>query len=181
MNELYILNSTSKGLLRDGIYCYPCEGNIIIQCAFIIGGNGNTFPQSYNSRPVLSHSITDTKLVFLELSFDPIARIKRGKFYKLADDEGQPVTISPSTTGGVYQLGSTSSQYSTQAYKFISYDFTRHFSPRDSFIIFGNSRFETRWRVLSIDASVTNEEVCVLQEVNSIGATPSLNKNVIPE
>lgn len=121
----------------------------------------------------------DAKLVFLELSFDPIARIKRGKFYVLAD-EGQPATIYPSSIVGVYQVGSTSSQNSTQAYKFVSYDFTRHFSPRDSFVIFGNSRFETRWRVLTVDAVVTNEEVCVLQEVNSMGAIPSLNENAIP-
>lgn len=180
LNELYILHSSGKGLLRDGLYCYPCDSRILIQGAFILGSNGNCFPTSHNSRPVLSHTMGDTKLVFLELSFDPINRIKRGKFYKLAE-EGQPATIYPSSMGGVYQVGSTSSQHSIQAYKFVSYDLTRGFNPRDTFIIFGNSRFETRWRVLSIDSSVTNEEVCVLQEVNSIGSIPTLNKNVIPD
>lgn len=145
-----------------------------------MGANGKSFPVSHNARPILPQSLMDTTLVFFELSFDPIARIKRGKFYRLAD-EGQPATIYPSSVGGVFQIASTSSQYSTQAYKFISYDLTRNFSPKDSFVIFGNSRFETRWRILSIDASITNEEVYVLQEVNSIGAIPSLNKNTIPE
>lgn len=144
-----------------------------------MGSNGNCFPKSHNSRPVLPHFVMDSKLVFLELSFDPIARIKRGKFYSLAA-EGQPANIYLSSAGGVYQVSMASAQHSTQAYKFVSYDLTRSFSPRDTFVIFGNSRFETRWRVLSIDASVTNEEVCVLQEVNSIGAIPSLNKNSIP-
>lgn len=166
--------------MRDGLYCYPCDGRILIQGAFILGSNGNCFPVSHNSRPILPHAIGDTKLVFLELSFDPISRIKRGKFYKMSE-EGQPATIYPSSMGGVYQVGSTSSQASVQAYQFLSYDLTRGFSPRDTFIIFGNSRFETRWRVLSIDSSVTNEEVCVLQEINSIGAIPSLNRNVIPD
>jgi hypothetical protein len=122
----------------------------------------------------------EIQLIFLELTFDPITRIKRGKFYKLAD-EGQPASIYPSTTGGIFQVNSSSPQYSVQAYKFFSYELTRNFNLKDSFIIFGNSRFETRWRILSVDASVTNEEIYVIQEVNSIGAIPSLNKNVIPD
>ena len=120
------------------------------------------------------------KLVFLEISFDPISKVKRGKFYKL-DDTSQPSSLYPSSKSGVFQFSSVLAQYSVQAYKFVSYDLTRKFDSKDTFIIFGNARFETRWRILSIDASVTNEEILVLQEVNSIGSIPSLNKNVIPE
>jgi hypothetical protein len=145
-----------------------------------MGGSGKCLPASHNSRPIFTSAIGDTKLIFFELSFDPISRIKRGKFYKMAD-EGQPANIYPSSMGGIYQVGSSSSQSSVQAYKFVSYDLTRDFNARDTFVVFGNSRFETRWRILSIDSSITNEEVCVLQEVHSIGSIPSLNKNVIPD
>lgn len=176
---MYILSHSNKALLRDGNYCYPCEGNVLIQVAAILGSDGDSFPKNFGPKTSLPHFVFDAKLVFLETSFDPISRIKRGKFYELSPD-GQPEPLYPSTFGGVYEIHARNPQSSTTAYKFKSYDFTRAFNPRDAFIIFGNSRFETRWRILSIDASITNEEVCVLQEVNSIGAIPSLNINVIP-
>lgn len=180
MNELYILSTNSRGYFRQGNYCYPSDDNSLIQCSFIIGCNGETYPKAHSKKPILPHFVSDMKLVFFELSFDPISRIKRGKLYKL-DESPQPNSLYPSSSGGVYQISSSNAQNSVQAYKFISYDLTRSFSARDTFLIFGNSRFETRWKILSIDASVTNEEVLVLQEVNSIGSIPSLNKNTIPE
>lgn len=59
-----------------------------------MGGSGKCLPGSHNSRPFFTSAIRDTKLIFLEFSFDPINRIKRGKFYKMAD-EGQPANIYP--------------------------------------------------------------------------------------
>ncbi|WP_419168791.1 hypothetical protein [Halobacteriovorax sp.] len=179
MNELYILSRNSKGYFREGNYCYPSETNLIIQGCSIIDGKGASFPKGGSTKPSVPQFVMDMKLVFLELSFDPISRVKRGKLYSLAEGP-QPCSLFPSSVGGVFELSSSFGQSSIEAYKFVSYDLTRSFNPRNTFTIFGNSRFETRWRILSIDASVTNEEVLVLQEVNSIGSIPSLNKNTIP-
>jgi hypothetical protein len=176
--EIYILGSSGQCLVRDGIYCHPLKREVIIQNSYLIDDQGESWPKEIKSLP---NSILESRLVFIENDFDPIARIKRGKLYSFDNEISQPVNIYPyQAFSGIFQIQATSAQLSVQAYKFNSYHLTKYFNPRKTFFIFGNSRFETRWRILTIDSSVTNEEVYLLQEVNSIGAIPSLDKNNIP-
>lgn len=176
MKEIYILQGTERGYYRENNYCYPFEKQMVIQNASIFDDE-NSWPKGRKNLPTF---VQDSKLIFIELSFDPISRIKRGMFYELSSG-GQPCSIYPySGMGGVYQISASNPQSSVQAYKFQSYDPTKNFNIRKTFILFGNSRFKTRWKVLSVDAIVTNEEVYVLQEINSIGAIPTLNTQAIP-
>lgn len=180
LSDLYVLSTNGKGYLRDGNYCYPCERGIILQGAILMRPNGTYFPGNHNTQPRLPHYVSDMKLIFLEISFDPIARIKRGKLYELGEG-AQPHTLSQSSAGGIYHVSPSYSQQTTQAYQFCPFDITNGFDLRETYIIFGNSRFTTRWRILSIDADVSNEELYVIQEVNSIGSIPSLNRSAIPD
>lgn len=177
MRELFIHANTNQGYLKNGLYCEPLKNKALIQGAILLGEQ-KSFPANQKK---ISHLIKEIDLVFIQLSSDPISRIKRGTLYSKIQDIGQPTSIYYDEWEDVFATGAFSNAcQAVQAYKFTSYDLTRNFSPKNTFILFGNDRFETRWRILSIDVSVSNEEIYTIQEVNSIGAIPSLNKNIIP-
>lgn len=177
MRELYLIQGSGKGYLRDGRYCYSLEGNVLIQGAYIVGEDGATSPKVIEEN--VPDNLAELQLVFLELSVDPISRVKRGKLYEMTP-EAQPSVLYPSSIGGVFQIH-PSAESSVQAFRYRPYSLTGVFNPASSFLIFGNSRFLTRWRLLSIDYAVTQEEIYTIQEVNSIGAIPTLNKSKIPQ
>lgn len=175
MKELYIVSQGQKGFLREGDLCYSINERYIIQAARLESAK----ELSANQLPPTS--IHDTKLVFVEQSFEPISRIKRGKFYLIADDTQPCILCEYDGTGAAYKVPQDRCfTREAEAYKFKSYEPTRDFDIRKTFVFFGNFRIQSKWKILAVDPIVTNEEVYVLQEVNGIGVRPILNEMVIP-
>lgn len=176
MKELYITSQDSKGFIREGSYCYPLNEVYITQGARLESSD-KSLPISSKHNPTFIH---DTKLVFIEQSFEPISRIKRGRFFLITDTPQPDNLYRYQGQGGILQVSGNANSNSVAAYKFQSYEPSREFDIRNTFVFFGNSRIQSKWKILAVDSIVTNEEVYVLQEVNGIGVIPTLDETAIP-
>jgi len=175
--DLYIREETHRAYLADGNSCYPLDQKSIVQNAGILLESGNVHPSNNDYK---NQNISGAQIIFLELSFDPIARIKRGKFYQKAP-EGQPATLYKNPKDDILSTIDIGWPRSTRAYKYQSCSLSNTILFKTTFVEFANQSFSTRWRILSVDATIGNDEVYVLHEVNSIGATPALDKKKIPQ
>lgn len=152
-----------------GVYL-RLDDKCIIQAAKVSDDN-----KSFPLREELPTFLDDYELIFVEISFDPISRIKRGKFYKAV--ESQPLELK--SYNGDLQLLQRRNDNSLLSISLRH--FTSYYPVRESFdlvkavIYLGNIDFRTRWNILSIDASATNEEIYIIQQVHGIGIIPNVD------
>lgn len=174
MSELYVRESNHRGYILDGEFFHPINENYIIQKALIEAGE-KVIPRDFNKN---SNSTFDAKLVFVEYSFDPIGRIKRGKFYRMA--ESSPERWLTKVNHELFQQHN-GGPLNAKVYEYTSYSVTADINDvRDAAIYFVNPRIKSKWKFLAVEPLVGYEEICVLQEVFGLGVTPYLNKSAIP-
>lgn len=122
---------------------------------------------------------TDGLLLFREDAFDPVSRIRRGRFYK-ANSNGQPeswqVTIHSATnerTGPVPIRGY--SAYSIE--KETSLFKNRSEQP---LIILGRQESFSIWTMTNIEKTVYGQDLVTLRMRRTFGALPKINEVAIP-
>lgn len=173
MSDLFIHESNNRGYISDGQYVHKIKDGHVIQ-SVKIESKSHSFPQDNRC----SGEVRDSDLVFVELSFDPLGRIKRGKFYKKTQ-EGQPQRAVDGEK--VMRTQPSDPFYNVfRGFKFNAYQPTAEFDVRDAVVFLLNPRFKSKWKFLAVDPIIGCEEVCVLQEINGVGAIPNLNPQVIP-
>jgi hypothetical protein len=169
MGRLHVIDSNLRVYIWDANRGYRVDKNVIFQFVLI-----NDYKKSIPIYP------SEADLIFLETSFDPIARIKRGKLYQKNTQGGTPKMVSFSGYESDTLTSFKSDLSQVQAHEYESYLITEKHDLKNTFLYFGNRNIKMKWKILSVDPIIGHEEVCVLQEVNSVGAIPSLNKTAIP-
>ena len=128
-----------------------------------------------------------TTYYFREDMFDPVSRIRRGRFYKFAGTKGADWQVLPSPQVSIQHNGSGNdgmlSIRSLSDYRAfpISGELNNlGLSLAPAVVVLGKDKSSTLWSIIHIEASFTGEEMATLKARQSLGALPELNFRKLP-
>jgi len=171
--------SESQGLVYEGDSSYGVHliwPTPVLTLAKFLDSNVKEFPTTWSWNPV--------KYFFREDSFDPVSRIRRGRFYKNSGSSGTGwwalphplVTIQRSQVdiNGCLQISVVDCQacaISTELNSLgISYPV----------VVLGSGASSTIWSIINIEAGFTGVELVTLKARQSLGALPELALSMLP-
>jgi hypothetical protein len=126
-----------------------------------------------------------TTYYFREDMFDPVSRIRRGRFYKFAGTKGADWQVLPSPQVSIQHNGTGNdgmlSVRSLSDYRAcpISGELN-NLGLAHAVVVLGNEKSSTLWSIIHIEASFTSEEMVTLKARQSLGALPELNFKKLP-
>ena len=148
---------------------------MLTPAAFVAPGESNVDLPDLND-------IARAKFVFREDSFDPITRIRRGRFYTTTGIQPQTWQVQchpavPSDARKISQGGTlVKSLYSFQ--RVVA---RAHLTEGgEKTVVLGSRDLHTRWTAVAIEMLVTAEELVTLKAQASLGAFPRLNSHAVP-
>lgn len=130
---------------------------------------------------VLDHTRpNEYKLLFREDSFDPVTKIRRGRFYSQDLSESNPKTTMVMPLPGVESLPSYGSPVSLVRKELCIFKEERlrsHHIKSSSWplVVLGWKSSPTFWKILQIENISTGEELVYLRSRSSIGVLPDLD------
>ncbi len=160
MNNIYLV--TRRGLVYEGDSyvlraIHPIPVITTAQCEFI---------EEVPGKP--------KGIVFREDIFDPVTRIRRGRFYRSGDDvrgwraeqvHNYPFGPHVGVGGGVWDADAR-------------YNVVEHLSTgariESSLVFLGETNYETQWRVVAAEKISTGHLLFTLRAMSSLGALPEL-------
>ena len=136
------------------------------------------FVASGKESPAFDHDLTNAKVVFREDSFDPITRIRRGRFYE-SSNYTRPTQkfVLPHPLYGTRGSMTSLEDGRCERNLYIFVQAQNH--PPTNAVIIGSD--ESRWRVLSTERIVSGEYLVTLKARHALGILPELNAEAIPE
>lgn len=119
---------------------------------------------------------------FREDSFDPISRIRRGRFYQWASSNNCIVANHPARAleSAAPDIHARSKQLNVFHGELIWQNFIKGKREKPLVLLGVDERF-TVWSIINIEAISTGEDLVTLKGRNSFGLLPSLNEGKIPE
>lgn len=132
-----------------------------------------------------AHSGSPVTYYFREDMFDPVSRIRRGRFYKYANASGGnwQVIYSPhvsiphsGTNGDALFCERSLSDYRPCV---ISGELN-DLGLAQSIVVLGKEKSSTIWSIIHIETSFTGEEMVTLKARQSLGALPAVNFQSLP-
>jgi len=129
-----------------------------------------------------SGQLTSSKYIFREDSYDPVTRVRRGRFYTFIGTHGWHVTPYPSLiNSSMSQPENEQRSRDCEVFTHTSLwsQFLRQGEARPLVILGSKDRF-TLWKILSIETNLSGEELVVLRGRHSFGALPDVDKDKIP-
>lgn len=118
-------------------------------------------------------------IYFREDSFDPVSRIRRGRFYEYAGNTSS-WSVMPNANIYVSSYGSDSTGMTKLT--LASY---RPYRPNSdsskSIAILGSGSAYSLWTIIGVETIGTSEELVTLKARQSMGVLPEINWSVIPE
>ena len=124
-------------------------------------------------------------LIFREDYFDPITRVRRGRFYARNDPQPSQWTVPPhpslpdeSARASVHGGG----RLTKPLFSFYDWPAAIHISPiaAHATIVLGVRRAATRWRIIAIEQISTKEDLVTLKALSNMGVLPELIEAKIP-
>jgi len=129
-----------------------------------------------------SGRLSECEFIFREDTYDPVTRIRRGRFYNFIGTQNWFIHVPKSSqydsTGGVGTV-QVSKHFPTFAVASIWSRFLRDGQTYPVVILGSKNRF-TLWRVISIETNISGEEIVVLRGRHSFGALPDVDGERIP-
>lgn len=162
-----------EGSSRDGVHVvWPTP---VITPAKLVDATAKEFAATHSGQ---------ADYYFREETFDPVSRIRRGRFYKFAGRSGSgwwalpshQITIPRSQTNSDGLLGVSASEYQSCA---LSAELSSP-SIQHSIVVLGKEKSSTIWRIIHIETSFSGEELVTLKARQSMGALPLVNWNKVP-
>jgi hypothetical protein len=139
------------------------------------------FVEPNSVRPKLADDLRDAQLVFREDSFDPVARIRRGRFY-VADNKSRPSQqdIFEDPAFRSTQLGRKAPRGTIQRDLFV-FDQYQLIAGKDLKGMVAIGAGDSLWRILTAERIVTGEHLVTLQARHALGVLPDLEPTKIPD
>lgn len=124
--------------------------------------------------------------VFREDSFDPVTRVRRGRFYERGEGgQPQPWWVQPHPALPMERNPRMDSdgQLEKQLCGFMKYRFALHVlaSNPDATVALGTQEAMTLWRVVGVERISTGEDLVTLKARSNLGVLPELAVEKIPE
>jgi hypothetical protein len=164
----------SYGLIYEGDNSYGAHllwPTPVITPAIFLDSTAKKFTSVNVGNPVTYY--------FREDAFDPISRIRRGRFYKYSGTSGANWWVLPSPLVTIPR-----SQVNNDGLLHISVaDYSRSIISAElktlgipyPVVVLGKGTSSTIWRIINIEAVFTGEEMVTLKARQSLGALPELN------
>ena len=169
--ELLLDVGNSRFYSKQDMTAYQLNADIIVQNA-LIEGDGKSFPLQG-----LIEGSDNARLVFQEITFNPVTRVKRGKFYEVETSNGQQAWYC--NAFDTKTLSRKDNGHTVYVNIFRPYRPSRNNDLKKTFIYFGTKELKSKWKILSVDYDMANEEILVIQEINGLGTIPSLDETKI--
>ncbi|MDI1275433.1 hypothetical protein [Polaromonas sp.] len=117
------------------------------------------------------------KLLFREDSFDPVTRVRRGRFYVNPGTQPQSWKVTPHSFLPSQALSPMSLHGfdGRSALNMFGEGFEK------ALIALGSRQAFTLWRVISVERIVTGEDLFTLRARSALGVLPELDQSAIPE
>lgn len=136
------------------------------------------FVQPQATVPALEHDLGSAKTLFREDSFDPITRIRRGRFYKASGgSRPSPEYALPHPLYGSLGSGPVSANGRCERWLFVFEQYQSN--PPENRVMIGSD--ESLWRVLGAERIITGEYLVTLKARHALGILPELNPDAVPE
>lgn len=165
----------SQGLIYEGDSSYGVHlvwpTPVLTRAAFF-DSTAKEFSSSGTYCPV--------KFTFREDSFDPVSRVRRGRFYKNSGSSGVRWYALPNPLVTIQRTSEVDSN-GLLAISVVDYYpcilSTELNSLGISFpvVVLGNGKSSSIWTIISVEAGLTGEELVTLKSRQSLGALPELN------
>jgi len=129
-----------------------------------------------------SGRLSECEFIFREDTYDPVTRVRRGRFYNFIGTQNwRAVSHGPQQFGSPGEVGLRliSEHFPTFAVTSIWSQFLRDGETRPLVVLGSKNRF-TLWRILSIETNISGEEIVVLRGRHSFGALPDVDRECIP-
>ncbi len=123
--------------------------------------------------------------LFREDAFDPVSRIRRGRFYRAGHSQPMswqvyPHPAMPEKPDKVESTGTIAKSLLTFQSHLLASEF-RNLGNQQLLAILGSEESFSIWSVVGIEKIATGEELVTLKARQGIGALPRLSHNAIPE
>ncbi len=140
-----------------------------------------------DGHPVIIKSNDFIRLVFREDSYEPVSRIRRGRFYHVPDNVSgreqwyvSPHPLLPEDCGRVNQQGVVPKElYSFR--RFSVNNLPKGLNGQQNLVALGSDGAFTIWAIVAIEKGFSREETVTLKARQTYGALPVLIYDKIPE
>lgn len=149
----------------------------VMTTARFVDSSANDYSTAPSGSPVTYY--------FREDMFDPVSRIRRGRFYKFANTSGGnwQVIDSPHVSiphSGTNQEGLFCVRSLTDYRPCVISGELNSLGFAQSLVVLGKEKSSTIWSIIHIETSFTGEEMVTLKARQSFGAFPEINWSVVP-
>jgi len=128
-------------------------------------------------------NLSRATLLFREDYFDPVTRIRRGRFYNAGDGARQQEWVVPphpalplEASGAVYR-----GQLRKSLLVYFDWPASHHLQPLQGIVVvLGTVSAMTQWRVISMERISSNEDLVTLKSRSNIGVLPELADDKLP-
>lgn len=127
--------------------------------------------------PALRDDLETANLVFREDSFDPVTRIRRGRFYTAA--EGPRPSKENCHRDHFHKVLSYADQVELSLFKFDQYQGADKKGLAGKTVAIGSS--DSLWSILNAERITTGDLLVTLKARNSLGVLPELSSIAVPE
>jgi hypothetical protein len=118
-------------------------------------------------------------LVFREDSFDPVSRVRRGRFY--LHDGNKQWTVLRHPVGDLDTLRGNGTVFRKDLWTYRAADFFDHFKDR-KIVAMGSKKALSLWSIVGIERIFTGEDLVTLRSRTTFGILPELKSDlVLPE
>lgn len=172
------------GIDRDDGVIYEGRGNhgrrlrpapVITPAAFVFPSEGDLMAHDRSN---------EFGYRFREDSFDPVSRIRRGRFYSGGDSQPQRWSLRAEFEGPLHRHDSGSDDIEKQLDTFQSraiwHDHVRGLRELPLVLLGVDERYSV-WSIISVEYISTGEELVTLKARDSFGIMPHLDENLVPE
>ena len=123
------------------------------------------------------------KLVFREDFFDPISRIRRGRFYEAGDQQPHNWSVHPHPAMVEGVSPSFDGRYSKSLHTYFRASIAaqlRQIAENQPLIVLGFGESSTHWTIVSIESTITGEDLVTLRSSRSFGILPTVDWSRVP-
>lgn len=132
-----------------------------------------------------NHNLASADLIFREDSFDPVTRVKRGRFYNFTDGTKNPywnVQVHPMLPGESRSVN-REGVLQKQLWNWYECSISNSLNSYSNLptVVLGTKNAHTRWQVVGIEKTINGDELVTLRAQANLGMLPEVIAENIPE